>query len=122
MENKTKLLMVDDEAQICELMGSHFKRRGYDVFTATSGKQAIDLVKENSPKIMLIDKRMPDMDGIQTLEAIRQFNQELKVIFISGDNLDSETEAKIKSLNVAEYACKPITTDNLDALVAKVAA
>jgi len=120
MENRIKLLMVDDEAQICELMGSHFTRRGYDVLIANSGKQAIDLAKTNSPQIALIDKRMPEMDGIQTLEAIRQFNQSLKVIFISADDLDAETESRIKSLNVAGYLCKPIIIGDLDAMVDKV--
>jgi len=121
MENRIKLLMVDDEAQICELMESHFRRHGFDVFTATSGKQAIDLTKANSPQIMLLDKRMPEMDGIQTLEVIRQFNQDLKVIMISADELDHETESKIKGLNVAGYLHKPVIITDLDILVEKVA-
>lgn len=122
MENKTKLLMVDDEVQICELMESHFKRRGYDVFIATSGRQAIDIAKENSPQIVLLDKRMPEMDGIQALEAIRQFNQDLKVIIISADELDPETKSRIKGLNVAGYLHKPIIVDDLDAMIEKLKA
>lgn len=120
MENRIKLLMVDDEAQICELMESHFSRRGYDVLIANSGKQAIDITRANSPQIMLLDKKMPEMDGIQALEAIRKFNQDLKVIIVSADQLDAETEARIKGLNVAGYLCKPIIIGELDALVAKV--
>lgn len=122
MENRIKLLMVDDETQICELMESHFKRRGYDVFTATSGKQAIDLTRANNPQILLLDKRMPGMDGIQTLEAIRQFNQKLKVIIISADDLDPETESRIKGLNVAGYLYKPIIVDDLDSMIEKLKA
>lgn len=121
MENRIKLLMVDDETQICELMQSHFARRGYDVLIANSGRQAIDLTKANNPQVMLLDKRMPEMDGIQTLEAIRQFNQELKVIIVSADDLDSETEARIKDLKVAGYLHKPLIIGEFDALVAKVA-
>lgn len=120
MENRIKLLMVDDEPQICELMESHFTRRGYDVLIANSGKQAIDLTKANNPNIMLLDKKMPEMDGIQALEAIRKFNQDLKVIIVSADQLDAETEARIKGLNVAGYLCKPIIIGDLDAMVAKV--
>lgn len=120
MENKIKLLVVDDETQICELMESHFRRHGFDVFTATSGKQAIDLTEANNPQIVLLDKIMPDMDGIQTLEAIRQFNQDIKVIFVSADELDSETKARIKGLNVAGYLHKPLNIVDLDAMVDKV--
>lgn len=120
MENRIKLLMVDDEAQICELMESHFIRRGYDVLTANSGKQAIDLTKANNPQIMLLDKRMPEMDGIQTLEAIRKFNQDIKIIIVSADELDSETESRIKGLNVAGYLHKPVIIGDLDAMVEKL--
>jgi DNA-binding response OmpR family regulator len=114
---KTKLLIVDDEEQICELMGSHFKRHGFDVLTATSGKQAIDLTKINHPQVVLLDKRMPEMDGIETLEEIRKFNQDLKVIFISADELDTETESRISGLNVIGYLHKPLNIADLDAMV-----
>ncbi|MCX5696588.1 MAG: response regulator [Candidatus Omnitrophica bacterium] len=120
MENKIKLLIVDDEALICELMKPYFVRRGYEVIIATSGKQAIDLTKAHNPQIMLLDNRMPEMDGVQTLEAIRKFNQDLKVIFISADELDLEVESRIKDLKITGYLRKPIDLEDLNAIIAKI--
>lgn len=120
MEEKTRILIVDDEEDICELLELHFQRHGFDVFTAASGKQAISLVKANNPHVVLLDKKMPEMDGIQTLEAIRQFNQGVKVIIVSADALDSNLESCIKDLNAAGYLRKPLNIVELDAMVAKV--
>ncbi len=120
MENKIKLIIVDDEGEIGELMESHFKRRGYDVLTANSGERAIALTKESNPQLMLLDKRMPVMDGIQTLEAIRAFNQVIKVIMISGDEIDAEMDSAMKKLNITGYLHKPIVVPDLDALVEKM--
>lgn len=120
MENKIKLIIVDDEGEIGELMESHFKRRGYDVLLANSGERAIALTKESNPQLMLLDKRMPVMDGIQTLEAIRKFNQDLKVIIISGDEVDTKMGSVMERLNIIEYLHKPVDVPKLDALVEKV--
>jgi len=83
-------------------------------------KQAIDLTKANNPHVVLLDKKMPEMDGIKTLEAIRQFNQGLKVIIVSADELDSKLESRIKDLNVAGYLRKPLHIVDLDAMIEKV--
>ncbi len=120
MENKPKLLIVDDEDQIRELMEARFKRHGYNVLSANSGERAIAVTKESSPNIILLDKRMPGIDGIATLEAIRQFNLDVKVIMISGDEADSEMESVIKKLNIAAYIHKPIIATELDALIEKI--
>ena len=120
MENKIKLLIVDDEENIRELMKLHFNRRGFSVLTANSGLQAVTCAKENSPHIMLLDKRMPEMDGIEALGNIRGFNQDIKVIIISGDELDSDTSFKIKELNVAAYLLKPVDIADLDNILSKI--
>lgn len=120
MENKPKLLIVDDEDQIREIMEARFKRHGYNVLTANSGERAVTVTKESSPDIILLDKRMPGIDGVAALEAIRQFNLDVKVIMISGDEVDSDMESVIKKLNIAGYLHKPIIVTELDAMVEKV--
>ncbi|MFH1440949.1 MAG: response regulator [Candidatus Omnitrophota bacterium] len=120
MENKIKLLIVDDEENIRELMKLHFNRRGFSVLTANSGLQAVTCAKENSPHIMLLDKRMPEMDGIEALGNIRGFNQDIKVIIISGDELDSDTQSQIKELNVSAYMLKPVDIADLDNVIGKI--
>ena len=120
MERKIKILIVDDEKEICELVKSYFIRRGYDVFTANSGMQAIGLINENNPQILLLDKIMPDMTGIELLQIVRAFDQDIKVIMISGDELDEETKLQIKELGVFDYLNKPVIISLLYAAVIKL--
>lgn len=118
-ENKPKLLLVDDDAYICEIMQRRLERKNYQVFVAASGKEALSIAKEESPQIMLLDKRMPEMDGIEILKAIRRFNAEIKVIMVSADELDPQTEKEIEPLNIFAYLHKPVSTTDLDLTIEK---
>ena len=84
MESKNiKILLVDDEADFRQLMTFWLKSKGYSVMTATDGKSAIDMVKEEPPDIIFLDLRMPVMDGVEVLKRIRKFNKDVPVIVIS---------------------------------------
>ena len=84
MENKDiRILLVDDEADFRQLMTFWLKSKGYNVITATDGKSAIDMVKQDPPDIMFLDLRMPVMDGVEVLQRIRRFNKDVPVIVIS---------------------------------------
>lgn len=123
METKTKikLLIVDDETYVCEIMKEHFQRRGYSVSVANSAQEALPIIKENNLQIMLLDKRLPGLTGIELLRNIRQFNQDIKVIMVSGDGLDTETKEEMKKLNILEYLEKPVVLSVLDAALEKAA-
>lgn len=72
MENeKFKILIVDDEADILEFLSYNLKREGYTVYLARDGKNAIDQVQKIKPHLILLDVMMPGMDGIETCEKIR---------------------------------------------------
>ena len=60
----SKLLIVDDESDIREFAKSFFKKRGIEVFTASGGREALDLIAKNSPDLVLLDVRMEEMTGI----------------------------------------------------------
>ncbi len=64
------ILVVDDEKHICELYRSELEDEGYAVTVANSGQEALDLVEENAPDLILLDIQMPGMDGIETLEKL----------------------------------------------------
>jgi two-component system nitrogen regulation response regulator NtrX len=82
---KATILVVDDEEGIVETLSSILEDEGYEVVTAASGEQALSLVKEYSPEIILLDVWMPlGMDGLETLKNIKEINQEPAVIMISG--------------------------------------
>ena len=65
-----RLLVVDDEADICEFVRNFFKERDFEVFMAYNGKEALGLVETIDPHIVLLDLKMPVMDGMETLRAV----------------------------------------------------
>jgi len=120
VNEKIKLMIVDDEEGICEIMQSYFERKGYSVSSATSAAKALPIIKEIKPQIMLLDKRMPDKNGIELLKEVRVFNQELKVIMISADKLDPATAEEVRSLNLSGYMSKPLILSELDVALEKI--
>ncbi|RJP29180.1 MAG: response regulator [Candidatus Omnitrophota bacterium] len=121
MNKKTKLLVVDDNEGVREFMRFHYDDLGYDVSVVSSGSQALTMIKEGAFKIMLLDRRMPEMNGMELLQKIREFNQELTVIMMSADPFDKEVEQKTKTLNIFHYVNKPPDINELDKLVNRAA-
>ena len=83
MEKEIKVLLVDDETDFTKPMAFWFGSKGYYVIVASDGENGVRLVKEKNPDVVFLDLNMPGMDGIQTLQKIREFNQEIPVIIIS---------------------------------------
>jgi two-component system alkaline phosphatase synthesis response regulator PhoP len=67
-----KILLVDDEPDIIEFLGYNLKKEGFKIYTASNGKQAIETAKQINPHLILLDVMMPEMDGIETCEKIRE--------------------------------------------------
>ena len=67
-----KILLVDDEPDIIEILSFNLKQEGYNVFAASNGKQAIDKARKIKPHLIVMDIMMPVMDGIESCELIRQ--------------------------------------------------
>lgn len=82
-ENAEKILIVDDEKDIRKLVGIHLKRQGYQILEAENGKQAIDLVRENSDiDLIIMDIMMPEMSGTESCAVIREFSS-VPVLFLT---------------------------------------
>ena len=70
--SKFKILLVDDEPDVIEFLGYNLKKHGFIVYSAKNGKEAIKMVKNFNPQLILLDVMMPEMDGIETCEEIRK--------------------------------------------------
>lgn len=82
-ENAEKILIVDDEKDIRKLVGIYLKRQGYQILEAENGKQAIDLVRENSDiDLIIMDIMMPEMSGTESCAVIREFSS-VPVLFLT---------------------------------------
>lgn len=111
-----KLLIVDDEIDIREFAKSFFKKRGIEVFTASGGKQALEIINVEHPHLVLLDVRMEQMSGVEVLKELRKIDQTTKVIMVSGVE-DEETIDEAKSLGVVGYIHKPLVLEELEKIV-----
>lgn len=113
-----KLLIVDDEQDIRDFACSFFSRRKIDCLTAGEGQQAIDLVRNEKPALVLLDIRMGMMSGIHVLEKIREFDKAVKVIMVSGVE-EKEIMDKASALGALAYIHKPLILEELEKIVLK---
>jgi two-component system alkaline phosphatase synthesis response regulator PhoP len=111
---KPKILIVDDEADILELIEYNLKQEGYQVFTAKNGQEAITVAKRVLPDLILLDVMMPKMDGIEACRLMRtlpEFKQTF-MVFLTARN---EEYSEIAGFNVGadDYITKPIKPRSL---------
>ena len=108
-----KILVVDDEFEITELLKNFFLRRDYTVFIANNGKDALEIVKEQRPHLVFLDIRMPIMDGLTALKEIRKLDTSVKVIMVTaleGDDTVNEAFAN----GAIDYVRKPFNLNYLE--------
>ena len=108
-----KILIVDDEIDICDFVKNFFEERGYQVLTALSGEDAIIIAKAESPELVLLDIKMKGMDGIAALKHLREINRSQKVIMVTAlEDQDKMDEAS--RLGACDYVTKPLMLDYLE--------
>lgn len=111
-----KLLIVDDEKDLCEYLKNFFKPRGYDISIATNGQDALSVVKKENPELVLLDINMPGMDGLEVLRRIKSAYPQTKVIMITISD-DADTRQKAENLGADEFVKKPFTINYLEDVV-----
>lgn len=113
-----KILVVDDEHEICDFVKNFFQERGFSVFTALSGEDALSITKSEKPGLILLDVKMNGMDGIATLKHIKEIDKNMKVVMVTAlEDQDKIDEAC--RLGACEYITKPLILDNLERVVEK---
>ena len=121
MDDIVKILVVDDEEEICELTRSFLRKKNYCTLGATSRKEAIEIVKRDQPQIVLLDIRLGEESGLETLSQIKEINKDIKVIMVTALN-DEDSVSQAKSQGADDYISKPFTAEFLeDILLKKVA-
>jgi DNA-binding response OmpR family regulator len=107
MIKRGKVLVIDDEPSIVELFTDYLNGQGFDVISAGGGEEGLDRLRLDSPDIVLLDMRMPGLDGLETLRRIRKVNLRVPVLMVSGnDDLAAAKEAI--ALGAFDYTLKPV--------------
>jgi len=110
------LLVVDDEKDFCTLLSDSLSLEGYRVLTAHNGRKALQLVKKERPDLVLLDIKMPGMDGIEVCKRIKRVKKETAVIMLTAYGT-LETARKAMKLGAHDYVTKPVDHSFLKSLV-----
>lgn len=108
-----RVLVADDDPATVELLQAFLVARGYEVSTACDGLEALQKVKEERPQMILLDIRMPKLDGLKVLDQLRQIDQEVGVIMITAVN-EEEIGRKAMELGAFDYIVKPLDLPYLE--------
>jgi DNA-binding NtrC family response regulator len=107
-----KILVIDDEPGIRDLLDTLLRRKGYDVVLAESGQKGLDLFRRERPDVIVLDLKMPGMDGLTVLQQVRSLDPKKPVIILTGAGT-AETEQKVRALGVTEYVEKEFSLHRL---------
>ena len=111
-----RVLIVDDEPAVRQLLGEFLSSRGYEVLQAADGLEAIATVESGKPDLVLLDVAMPGMDGVETLRQISVTAPATRVIMVTA-NTDISLTSRLLALGAVDYIPKPFDLDYLEQAV-----
>lgn len=119
MRGRITILIVDDNEGVRKALKSGLSRKGYALDEAGNGRQALEKISKNRPDLILLDGRMPIMDGFKTCRCLRKNPQtkDIPIIFCSGTSV---TPAKRRGIRADDYIEKPLSLDNLFKKISKI--
>jgi DNA-binding NtrC family response regulator len=106
MADKSRILVVDDEEALRTVLGSELSGEGYEVDTASDGDEAISMVQNKKFDLLLLDIRMPKLDGFEVLKFVKKNFPAIKVIMLTGF-ADLKNAIESKKLGAEDFVSKP---------------
>ena len=115
---RNKILVVDDEHLIRWSLEQNLKKQGYEVVTAASGEDALRIAREEQPDLVLLDIQLPGISGIEVLEKLKDYDEELVVIMVTAQG-GLEIAVNAMRLGAHDYVSKPFNLDELAIIIRK---
>lgn len=119
MNLKQNILIVDDEKPQRVILTGHLKRKGYNIFEASSGSEAIKIANNNLIDIVFSDYKMPEMNGIDLLKKIKENNPEIAVVIITAFGTIEDAVKAMKE-GAFDYLTKPVDLDELEFIIKRI--
>lgn len=113
MGDVKRMLVVDDENEICDFLKTFFEERDYEVRTANSGEMAILAMEKLMPQVVLLDVHMPGMDGMSALREMKKRFPGIKVIMVTALETREKIEEALR-LGADNYITKPLSLEYLE--------
>lgn len=111
-----KILVIDDEEHMCWALERAMRQEGYQVLTATRGKRGLELLREEAPSLVILDLKMPEMDGLEVLKLIKEIQPKLPVIMLTAHGT-IETAIDAMKMGATDYLTKPFDLDELKLII-----
>jgi DNA-binding NtrC family response regulator len=102
------ILVIDDDASICECLSMYLSEEGYDAVTANTGREGLDAFSKSRADLVILDVRLPDIDGFEVLKGIKGESRDVPVIMISAFH-DPDSVAKAMKGGAFAYIRKPVS-------------
>jgi DNA-binding response OmpR family regulator len=115
-KKEIKVLLVDDEVEFVDTLGQRLKMRGLTVDIVYDGEQALSWVKKTEPDVIVLDLKMPGLDGMEVLREVRKLKPNVQVIILTGHGTDEDDE-EARKLGGFDFMRKPA---EIDLLLAKI--
>lgn len=117
---KAKILTIDDEVEFTNMIMDYFGARGYEVFVASRGVKGLEIIKKEKPDIVLIDLKMPGIDGDQIVAQLKRIHPQAKPIIITAFIDEGKSKKRLESAGVYAYFEKPLSSlKDLEAVIEK---
>jgi len=113
------ILVIDDEVAQRDVLTGYLKKKGYKVFSASSGKEGIEIARTNPVDIILSDFKMPDLSGLDVLEQVKKINPEISFVIVTAYGT-VENAVKAMRLGAFDYISKPVDLDELDLMIERI--
>lgn len=111
-QRKFKILLVDDEDVFREAITRQLMVRGFIVFSAENGERALELVREESPEVVVLDQQMPGIQGSEVFVEIKKMDPLIEVIMLTG-NTSVDNALEMMKLGTFDYLMKPVNIETL---------
>ena len=115
-----KILVVDDEYPIVNLLDSMLSAQGYEVLSAYDGKQGLELYMQQKPDLVITDIVMPDMEGIELIRKLKKIDKEVAIIVISGNPLGEQFLKTASLLGARSTLQKPFSSSELIQVITEI--
>ena len=108
-----KILIIDDEKELCHAIVDYLNEAGYYAYEAHTGKEGIEAIERIHPNLVLLDIRMPEMDGVKVMRDLIKKYPNLVVIVLSG-HYDPELSKRVIQYGACEFLTKPVKIEQLE--------
>jgi len=111
-EAPSRVLLVDDESEFVQVLSERLQARELGSHVVYDGKQALDVLKDEEPEVMVVDLKMPGIDGFEVLKQVKETNPDVEVIILTGQGSDAD-EKRCMELGAFAYLQKPVDIDQM---------